>query len=81
MTEPVKWVVGVISRIMTASGSAVAGGAFVWTAWEGRPGLDATRIVMHALTGFVLFLMAVHVAVRGFSDGFSQPPPAHEPQP
>jgi len=75
--EPSKWVVGVISRAIMAIGTAVAGGAFVWNAWEGPPGSDATQIVMHGLTGFVLLLAAIHVAVRGFSDA----PPARELQP
>jgi hypothetical protein len=62
---------------MTATGTALAGGAFVWRAWEGGPGTDAPGIVMQALTGYVLLLAAIHVAVRGFS----QAPPAQEPQP
>ena len=71
MTQHTKWVAGVanaLMRVLMACGAGLAGGAFVWRAWEGNPGNDAALTVMHGLTGFVLLLAAIHVAFRGFSD-------------
>ena len=68
VTDQSNWVTGVITRAMTAIGSASAGIGFVWRAWMGGANDDATVVVMYGLTGFMLILTALHVAVRGFGE-------------
>ena len=68
MTDQSNWVTGVISRAMTAIGSTSAGLGFVWRAWMGDTGNDATRTVMYGLMGFMLILTGLHVGLRGFGE-------------
>ena len=68
MTNQSNWVTGVITRAMTAIGSALAGAGFVWRAWLGGANDDPTRTVMYGLMGFMLILTGLHVGVRGFGE-------------
>ena len=68
MTDQSRFVSGVISRAMSAIGSALGGAAFVWRAWMGGNGDDPTQTVMYGLIGFMLILTGLHVGVRGFGE-------------